>query len=77
MLAIRKQLEETKNLGLPINQNLYEHLTEVASRVILDHEKDGFEKFEEISALVKCHSFRLGQTQSDSAVNERAGVITG
>ena len=50
---IRAQLREAKDIGGNVPQDLYTHLTEVFNRILLHHSGDAFEKFEEISALVK------------------------
>ena len=50
---LKKELQMIKDLGMPIKTDLYSHLTEVFNRIMLHHPEDGYEKFEEISALVK------------------------
>ena len=50
---LKKELQMIKDLGMPIKTDLYAHLTEVFNRIMLHHPEDGYEKFEEISALVK------------------------
>lgn len=50
---LKKELQQVKELGMPIKADLYSHLTEVFNRIMLHHPDDGYEKFEEISALVK------------------------
>ena len=50
---LKKQLQQVKDLGMPIKTDLYNHLTEVFNRIMLNHPEDGYDKFEEISALVK------------------------
>ncbi len=50
---LKKQLQQVKDLGMPIKTDLYNHLTEVFNRIMLHHPEDGYDKFEEISALVK------------------------
>lgn len=44
---------------MPISTDLYSHLTEVFNRIMLHHQDDGYEKFEEISALVKQTNFKI------------------
>jgi len=48
-----------KDLGTPIKADLYTHLTEVFNRIMLHHPNDAFEKFEEISGLVKQTNFKI------------------
>lgn len=60
---------------MPIKADLYSHLTEVFNRIMLHHPDDGFEKFEEISALVKQTNFKIQDPQNDFDVNNAAGVI--
>jgi len=50
---MKQQLRESKDLGMPVKSDLYAHFVEVFNRILMHHQKDGFEKFEEISAVVK------------------------
>jgi hypothetical protein len=50
---LKAHLRQSKQIGQPISQDLYSHLIEVFNRIILHHPNDGFDKFEEVSALVK------------------------
>ena len=50
---MKHQLKQQKNLGMPVKSDLYSHLIEVVNRILMHHKDDGYEKFEEISALVK------------------------
>lgn len=50
---IKNQLKEGRDVGNNIPQDLYSHLTEVFNRILLHHPLDAYDKFEEISALVK------------------------
>ena len=50
---IQQQLREAKDIGGNVPQDLYTHLTEVFNRILLHHADDAYDKFEEISALVK------------------------
>ena len=49
---LKKQLQEVKELGMPISTDLYSHLTEVFNRIMLHHPEDGYDKFEEISGCL-------------------------
>lgn len=51
--SILSQLKQPKELGAGVKNDLYAHLTEVFSRIMQYHPYDGFEKFEEISIIVK------------------------
>ena len=50
---IRVQLSQAKSLGGSAPQDLFSHLSEVFNRILIYHQEDAYEKFEEISALVK------------------------
>ena len=50
---IKAQLKEAQSTGNGVQQDLYSHLTEVFNKVIMNHPADAYDKFEEISALVK------------------------
>ena len=50
---IRAQLRAAKDIGGNVPQDLYSHLTEVFNRILLHHSNDAYDKFEEISTLVK------------------------
>ena len=77
---IRAQLREAKDIGGNVPQDLYTHLTEVFNRILLHHADDAYDKFEEISALVKQtdlkfkdpkNDFDLNAANSTQAVSER------
>jgi len=72
---LKKELQMIKELGMPIKTDLYTHLTEVFNRIMLHHPEDGFEKFEEISSLVKQTNFKIQDPSNDYEVNTAAGVI--
>jgi len=50
---IKAQLKEARNCGNSVNLDLYTHLVEVFNRIMLHHPDNAFEKFEEISHLIK------------------------
>ncbi len=50
---IKQQLKESRDCGSGVPLDLYTHLTEVFNRIMLHHQSDAFDKFEEISHLVK------------------------
>ena len=66
---LKAHLRQQKQIGQPISQDLYSHLIEVFNRVILHHPNDGFDKFEEISALVKQTNFKITDPKTDFNVN--------
>jgi hypothetical protein len=72
---LKKQLQQVKDLGMPIKADLYTHLTEVFNRIMLHHPDDGYDKFEEISALVKQTNFKICDPANDYDVNAASGVI--
>lgn len=69
---LKVQLKAVKDLGTPIKSDLYSHLFEVFNRIILHHQKDGFDKFEDISAFVKYHNFKISDPAADLDVNGQA-----
>ena len=50
---IKQQLKEARDCGSAVKLDLYTHLTEVFNRIMQHHQYDAFDKFEEISHLVK------------------------
>ena len=72
---LKNQLQKVKDLGTPIKADLYTHLTEVFNRIMLHHPTDAYEKFEEISGLVKHTNFKIQDPDHDFDVNGKAGVI--
>ena len=66
---IRSQLREAKDIGGNVPQDLYTHLTEVFNRILLHHSGDAYDKFEEISGLVKQKDLKFHDVQLDSQVN--------
>ena len=71
MERIKDQLKEATTTGGHVQQDLYNHLTEVFNRVIMHHSgsTDAYEKFEEISALVKQTHLKFKDPLKDSEVN--------
>ena len=72
---IKSQLQQVRDLGTPIKADLYTHLTEVFNRIMLHHPNDAFDKFEEISGLVKKTNFKIKDPNNDYEVNQKAGEI--
>lgn len=50
--------------------DLQNHLTQVLSRIVQYHQKDAYEKFEEISALVKRTHMSFSDPKRDSELNK-------
>lgn len=73
---LKTQLNQVKDLGAPIQSDLYGHLTEVFNRIMLHHPNDAYDKFEDISGLVKQTNFKIKDPSNDYDINEKAGVIT-
>ena len=67
---LKNQLKQVKDLGTPIKADLYTHLTEVFNRIMLHHPNDAYDKFEEISGLVKKTNFKIKDPEFDVQVNE-------
>lgn len=73
---IKKQLREEKDLGDHVKADLYSHLTEVFSRIIQYHNDDAFDKFEEISNMVKATNLKVSNPKHDYEINGGSGVVT-
>ena len=57
-------------------QDLYSHLTEVFNRILLHHADDAYDKFEEISALVKQTDLKFKDPSFDHELNAANGART-
>lgn len=69
LTTIMHKLKAQKNIGDDITADLYSHLTEVFSRIMQYHPYDAFEKFEEISILVKQTNFHCQDPAHDFEIN--------
>jgi hypothetical protein len=69
---IKTQLKEAQNTGHGVQQDLYSHLTEVFNKVIMNHPADAFDKFEEISALVKQTKLKFIDPRTDAQLHTKA-----
>jgi len=70
LAKIRDQLKEAKDAGGAVPQDLYSHLSEVFNRILMYHKSDAFDKFEEISALVKRSHLSFSDPKRDYEVND-------
>ena len=68
---IKAQLRQGKDIGANVPQDLYSHLTDVFNRILLHHPEDAYDKFEEISALVKSTDLKFKDPKYDFEVNEQ------
>jgi hypothetical protein len=66
---IKAQLKQGKEIGGNVPQDVYSHLTEVFNRIVLHHPQDAFDRFEEISHLVKQTALKFNDPKYDSEVN--------
>lgn len=66
---IKAQLKQARDQGSSIKLDLYTHLTEVFNRIMLHHPYDAFDKFEEISHLVKQTHLKIKDPKFDYDVN--------
>lgn len=75
---IKAHLQASRDIGGNMPQDLYSHLTEVFNRILLHHSSDAFDKFEEISALIKQTNLKIKDPRSDAEVNQvhRQPVMT-
>jgi len=69
---IKTQLKEAQNTGHGVQQDLYSHLTEVFNKVIMNHPADAFDKFEEISALVKQTKLQFVDPRTNAQLHAKA-----
>lgn len=66
---VKAQLKEATDVGNNISLDLYQHLTEVFNRIMLHHTHDAFDKFEEISHLIKQTHLKIRDPAFDYEVN--------
>jgi hypothetical protein len=66
---LKQRLRNQKDPNSPVSKDLYSHLNEVFNRIIKFHQYDAFDKFEEISHLVKQTSFKIDDPKYDFEVN--------
>jgi len=66
---IKTQLKQARDQGSTVKLDLYTHLTEVFNRIMLHHPYDAFDKFEEISHLVKQTHLKIKDPKFDHEVN--------
>ncbi|CDW87426.1 UNKNOWN [Stylonychia lemnae] len=73
---IKQQLKQARDNGSTIKQDLYTHLTEVFNRIMLSHPYDAYDKFEEISLLVKQTNLKIKNPKQDFEVNQIQHQVT-
>jgi len=66
---IKQQLKTARDQGSSVKLDLYTHLTEVFNRIMLHHPYDAYDKFEEISHLVKQTYLKIKDPKFDYDVN--------
>ena len=71
---IQNQLRSASDIGGNVPQDLYTHLTEVFNRILLHHTDDAYDKFEEISALVKQTDLKFKDPANDSDLNAESNA---
>jgi hypothetical protein len=69
---LKRQLRNQPNPEGAVTKDLYSHLNEVFNRIIKYHPYDAYEKFEEISQLVKQTTFRIEDPKFDFELNRNA-----
>lgn len=67
--SIKAQLRRESDLGSNVKADLYSHLTEVFTRIIQHHPEDAYDKFEEISNLVKKNNLKIINPKYDFELN--------
>jgi len=53
---------------MPVKSDIKEHLIELFSRIMLHNPEDAYEKFEEISAIVKETNFKIKDPSKDDVI---------
>ena len=66
---IKSQLKQEKDLDKHIKSDIYTHLGEVLDRITKFHPYDGFDRFEEISTLVKETKTKRADSKKDEDLN--------
>lgn len=66
---IKAQLKQARDHGSTVKMDLYSHLTEVFNRIMLHHPYDAYDKFEEISHLVKQTHLKIKDPKFDHEIN--------
>ena len=66
---IKLQLKEARDQGNNVKLDLYAHLTEVFNRIMLHNQHDAYEKYEEISHLIKQTHLKITDPKYDHEVN--------
>lgn len=62
-------MREARDIGGSVPQDLYTHLTEVFNRVLVHASDDAYDRFEEISALVKQTDLKFKDPKNDKDLN--------
>jgi hypothetical protein len=65
---MKNKLKKEQKLG-KVNLDFYTHIKEIFNRVMLYHKHDSFDRFEEISQLVKKSHLKIRDPLKDSEVN--------
>lgn len=73
---LKAKLLVLQDLGMPVKTDLYAHLTEVFNRLNLHNAHNGFDKFEDISGLVKRTNFEVKNFQKDEDLNNSMKVVS-
>ena len=69
-------MKTEKDLGNNIRADVYSHLSEVINRIMKFHPYDGFDRFEEISTLVKETNVRIENAKKDSVINGNNNTLS-
>lgn len=68
---MKDEFKKAKDLGTPIRDDLYSHVTEVFNRIMLHHPNDCYDRFETISMLVKHNNFKIKDAAPEKEINNR------
>ena len=66
---MKNKLKKSKKMG-KVQLDFYSHLKEIFNRVMLYHQSDSYDKFEEISQLVKKTHLKIRDPPKDSEINK-------
>lgn len=70
---LKAQLKQSQNSNECIREDLYTHMCELFNRIIQFHPHDAFDRFEEISILIKATNLKIQDPKYDYEINGMAG----
>ena len=67
---VMEKLKADQDLGNHVSSDMVSHLSEMLSRILQYHHYDAFEKFEEISLIVKSNNFNVKNASKDDQLSK-------